>query len=101
MLADAHITDMINIPTPHRNSQSRAGVQLSVLSRSDHPLICLTCVCQLPKLQVFSPLQLVLLKIVSFHTFIWYQRRLNGLRLKLLSPYPLHPNMSLDLYFVE
>lgn len=85
-------------------TQSHAGVQLSVLSRNGHPLSCLTCVCQLPKVEVSSPLQLVLLKIISLHTFIWYQWRFNvlrcGFRIKLLSTYPLHPDMSLDLSFV-
>lgn len=100
MLADAHITDTINIPVPCRNSYSHAGVPFGVLSRNGHPLICLTCVCQLPEVEVSSPLQSVLLQIVSFHTFIWYQRGLNDLGMKLLSIYPPHPDTSLDLSFV-
>lgn len=62
MLADAHITDMINIPAPQRNSYSEpCRSSLCVLSRNDHPFICLTCVCQLPRVEVSSPPQLVLL----------------------------------------
>lgn len=81
-------------------THSHAGVPFGVLSRNGHPLICLTCVCQLPEVEVSSPLQSVLLQIVSFHTFIWYQRGLNDLGIKLLSIYPPHPDTSLDLSFV-
>lgn len=63
MLADAHVTDMMNIPSPNGNSYSIAtqGDQFCVLSKNGLPLICPTCVCQLPKVEVASPLESVLL----------------------------------------
>lgn len=105
MLADAHITDMINIPTPHRNSYSEPCRSSALCSFQEWSPFILSHMClQLPKVEVSSPLQLVLLKIISLHTFIWYQWRFNvlrcGFRIKLLSTYPLHPDMSLDLSFV-